>query len=241
MGETRQGVLSVAEEVRAVVFDFDYTLVDSSAGVIECVNHALARQGLAPASPEAVRRTIGLHLPDCFAQLTGEEPGETQELVRAFVARADEVMTPMTVLFEPVPRMVTALRRCGLRLGIVSTKYRYRIEGFLDEHGLRRGFDAIAGLEDVPAPKPDPAGLLATIGRLDAVPEAALYVGDSVVDAETAQRARVRFVAVLSGVTPRRAFAPYPAFATLDSVGDLPALLRCEAGEEQDAGDGRRG
>ena len=51
------------------------------------------------------------------------------------------------------------------------------------------------------------------------------YVGDSIVDAEAAARAGLRFIAVLSGVTPREAFETYAPAAVLPSVRELPALL----------------
>jgi phosphoglycolate phosphatase len=50
-------------------------------------------------------------------------------------------------------------------------------------------------------------------------------VGDSVVDAETAQRAGVPFVAVLSGVTPKTAFRDYTPLAIIDNLYSLPTLL----------------
>ncbi len=58
---------------RAVFFDFDFTLADSSEGIVVCMNHALARLGLPPASADAIRRTIGLDLHTALANLAGEE------------------------------------------------------------------------------------------------------------------------------------------------------------------------
>ena len=59
--------------LQGVLFDFDYTLADSSRGVIACANGALGEMGFAAASSEAVRRTIGLTLGDAFTVLTGAE------------------------------------------------------------------------------------------------------------------------------------------------------------------------
>jgi len=56
--------------------------------------------------------------------------------------------------------------------------------------------------------------------------EESLYVGDSVVDAQTASRAGVRFVAVLSGVTPLEHFGPYRVERILHGLVDLPAFLQ---------------
>ncbi|HEY9503221.1 MAG TPA: HAD hydrolase-like protein, partial [Pyrinomonadaceae bacterium] len=52
-----------------VLFDFDYTLADSSQGAIDCINFALAEMGLAPVSDEAACRTIGLSLNETFLNL----------------------------------------------------------------------------------------------------------------------------------------------------------------------------
>ena len=57
---------------RAVLFDFDFTLADSSEGIVVCMNHALARLGLPPAPADAIRRTIGLDLHTALANLAGE-------------------------------------------------------------------------------------------------------------------------------------------------------------------------
>jgi phosphoglycolate phosphatase len=212
-----------------ILFDFDYTLADSSPGVHECINYALGKLGLPAVSYDVACRTIGLSLPATLVRLAGaEQAARAPEYVRAFTARADQVMADSTALLDPVPAAIRRLRAQGLRLGIVSTKYRYRIATVLQRDDLLSCFDVIIGGEDVAAHKPDPAGLHMALARLACPVNAALYVGDSVVDAETAERASVRFLAVLSGVTPRDAFAPYPAWSMLDDLAGLPDLLAAQ-------------
>jgi len=212
---------------RTIVFDFDYTLADSSPGVIESVNYALARLGLPGASDEAIRKTIGLSLPNTLLMLAGEEhAAHADEFYRLFVERADEVMHNATQLFGFVPDVVQQLRDDGFRLGIVSSKFRRRIEAVLERDGLGHHFEVIVGGEDVTAFKPDPSGLFTAIERLSSTSQDTLYVGDSVTDAETARRASVPFVAVLSGMTPHADFANHPAHEVLGNVSELPGLLR---------------
>ncbi|MBN1811258.1 MAG: HAD-IA family hydrolase [Anaerolineae bacterium] len=214
---------------QTVVFDFDYTLADSSRGVIECIDFALGELGLPAASVEAARRTIGLSLSDTLLALSRpRQAARADEFARLFIERADEVMADLTVLFEPVLATVAVLKARGFFLGIVSTKFRYRIEAILEREGLRDAFDVIVGGEDVAEHKPDPAGLLTAIERLGGVPESTLYVGDSVTDAETAKRAGVPFVAVLSGVTPREAFLGYPVSGILESLAELLNVEGCQ-------------
>ena len=216
----------ILDNVDSVIFDFDYTLADSSPGVIESVNYALAQLGLPSASHEAIRRTIGLSLTETLKALAGPEQDHLAEAFHDhFVVRADEVMADATQLFDFVPSAIHALSERGLNLGIVSSKYRRRIEVVLDREALRDQFGVIVGGEDVAAFKPDPAGLLSATVKLSSKPANVLYVGDSLTDAETAKRASVPFVAVLSGVTERHEFSNHPVHRVLVSVSELPAIL----------------
>ena len=211
--------------VQAIILDFDYTLADSSRGIIECINFALGRLGLPLADDAVIRRTIGLPLSDALMVLGGEEYTQhTDDFTELFTERADEVMTDSTRLFDPVPETVAVLRGLGIRLGIVTLKYRYRIESILRRERLLDAFEVIIGAEDVSEHKPNPKALLAAIERLNCVRQNCFYVGDSVTDAKTAQRADTDFIAVLSGVTPRAAFDDYDVYIVLEDVSGLLSL-----------------
>jgi phosphoglycolate phosphatase len=212
---------------RAVIFDFDYTLADSTPGIVDCVNHAFQVLGLPPASAEAIRETVGLSIPATYERLTGEREGRrSREFRRLFVERADEVMLAGIKVFGSVKPVTEALLRDGMSLGIVSTKFRYRIEQALSRDGLEGIFAVIVGGEDVVVHKPDPTALNWAISRLGMVPADVLYVGDSTIDAETAFGAGTAFVAVLTGTTPREAFASYRVHAVIEDLAELPAVLR---------------
>jgi phosphoglycolate phosphatase len=183
----------VRQRFRAIVFDFDYTLADSSRGAVACITFALDALGLPAVSAEAAKRTIGLSLPDTFLELAGpQHAAQSDKFARLFIKQADQVMSGLTVLFESVPEVIEKLRSQGFSLGIVSTKFRYRIESVLRREGLLDAFAVIIGGEDVAKHKPDPTGLLTAVERLGGAPESALYVGDSVTDAQTAEREAFR-------------------------------------------------
>ena len=208
--------------LQAIIFDFDYTLADSSSGVIESVNFALNEMSLLTASPEAIRRTIGLSLPNTFLRLAGQQHiARSEEFSYLFIKRADEVMADLTILFDSVPRTIGLLKGHGVALGIVSTKFRYRIETILRRENLLDAFEVIVGGEDVPAHKPDPTGLLTAIKKIGSSLSGSLYMGDSVTDAETAKRAGVLFMAVLSGVTPREDFGDYEVYRIIEDLSEL--------------------
>jgi phosphoglycolate phosphatase len=211
---------------RAVIFDFDLTLADSSPGFDDCHRFAAGRLGLPPPDHESVRRTIGTPLPLAVPMLYGSAiDGRLDEYVGIYQVRADEVMTGLTVMLPGAAAAVRRLRDAGFLLAIVSQKLRYRVEDVLRRESLLDCFHVVLGAEDVPAFKPDPSGLRIALDRL-AVPDSdALYVGDTTIDAEAAAKATMRFVAVLTGPTTRADFAPHHPLALVESVADLPALL----------------
>lgn len=212
--------------LQAVIFDFDYTLADSSAGIVDCIRTSQAQMGMPPSAPEEIYPTIGLSVPDILATLNGEDQRpRAEEFARRFQARADEVMADNTAFYDGVPGVLEEIAGRGLRSAIASTKFRYRIEEILRRDDLADLVAVVIGAEDVSAHKPDPACLQAVLGQLDVPPGDAVYVGDSLPDAGAAQRAGIDFVAVLTGTTTTEQFAPFHPVAVLDSVTDLSDWL----------------
>ena len=193
------------------LFDFDYTLADSSRGIVMCFQDVLKRNGYRDIDDETIKRTIGLTLEQAFSSMTREkDPSVLAQWRKEYVAAADRVMNDATRFFEEVPEMFESLRREGAKIGIISTKYRYRIEDFLLRHFEQLPVDLIIGGEDVSLAKPSPEGINAALNRLGVSAEDTLYCGDSTVDGATAQNAGVDFMGVLHGVTPREELERYP-------------------------------
>lgn len=213
---------------RAVLFDFDFTLADSSEGIVASMNHALGRLGLPPAPADAIRRTIGLDLGSALGILAGEEwRSREDEFLEHFVRKADEVMVASTTFLPGAARVLRTLHDAGYRVGVVTTKYRHRVKDALERDGLRALVDVIVGADDVPQPKPAPDGLLQAAGSLGIPTRDCVFVGDSEVDAMAARVAGVGFVAVLSGTTEAEVFAGYPVRAVLAGVGEVVGEGNC--------------
>lgn len=213
--------------IRAVLFDFDLTLADSTRGAVECVNHALREMGLSQADSGQITKTVGLSLPRIFNALTSvSESAREEQFSRLFIQRADHVMVDLTVMFPHVRGVVDILRSSGFRTGIVSTKFRHRIQSILARDELNGSFDVIVGGEDVARHKPDPEGLNYALEALNVDAEHAIYVGDHPVDAEAAEQAGLRFVAVLSGSASPNDFDGRDRVDILSSLKELPACLK---------------
>ena len=212
-------------EMGAILFDFDFTLGDSSAGIITCVNRALTGMGLNQANPQIIATTIGLSLETMFGRLTGLDGSRALEFRQRFIHCADRIMAEHTQLYPWAPGLLRKLRERGCELGIVTTKRSYRIAEVLDREHLADTMDVVVGSDMVAEPKPSPEGLLLAVRHLGRPPSSVLYAGDTVTDAEAAHLAGIPFAAVLSGTTPAEAFEPFaPRVILPDARGILDLL-----------------
>lgn len=188
--------------MKAVIFDFDYTLGDSSRGIALSINYALKNMGYSVKDTEDIKRTIGLSLKETFFVLTSNDNLEdVKQFSKLFKEKADMVMVENTVLYPGVKDVLKKLRLMGYKISIVTTKFHYRIEQILKKFDAVDLIDVIVGAEDVKVEKPNPEGLLFAINQLKTNKQEVLYVGDSIVDAKTAENAGVNFAAVLTGTT----------------------------------------
>lgn len=204
------------------LFDFDYTLADSSRGIVMCYRNVLERHHHTGITDETIKRTIGKTLQESFSIMTGITDADTLEMYRKeYVKEADTHMTANTFLFPETIEVLTRLKTNGAKLGIISTKYRYRIMELLGKKLPENFLDIIVGGEDVQHSKPAPEGVLFAIGHLGCRKEDVLYVGDSTVDAETAQAAQVDFAGVLHGATTYDELAAYPHVAIMKTLAEL--------------------
>ncbi len=214
--------------VRRILFDFDYTLADSSEGILASVNHALEREGCPPADAETVRRMIGHSLEETFGQFI--DPRRTDCIARCkdwFMQYADTgEMVRQTVILPDVPQTLDRLRRSGYAMGIVSTKRRSTIADTLAVHDLGGYFRVIVGYEDVERLKPDPEGLFKALQALGGTVSDTVYVGDSLIDIQAARNAGLRIIALATGRTTYETLLAHAPDRTVRSFAELQEVLQ---------------
>jgi len=209
------------------LFDFDYTLVDATAGIVGSFNAALTQMGYPALEEDVIRRTVGMTLPNAFTLVTGEtDPELGKTFMRLFMEKAYAIMSPNTRLLPGCVELLSFLKENGYKAGIVSTKPRFRIMDILRRRDIERLVDVVVGYEDVEHHKPHPAALRKALDYLGAAEQDAIYVGDTVIDAEAARNAGVAFAAVTTGTTGKEDFAPYPCAAVYEDLFDLLRALR---------------
>lgn len=214
--------------MKAVLFDWDGTLVDSRQTVLEAYRRA-SREVLGldfPSGPAEEQSVLTGHTRVSFAPLAGDD--ETLERVIAATAEAYLRATP-ALAFVGAADLLDALHAGGVAIGVVTSKLRRAFEHDAELLGLRDRIDAaVAGDDDHP-PKPDPAPLRACLAELGVEPAAALFVGDGPDDIAAGRAAGVRTVAALHGFAPQTVLGAGPD-RTVDSLAELRAVLAAELG-----------
>lgn len=210
------------ERYNAILFDFDFTLGDSSIGISESVNHALARMGYEPVADRRIHEMIGLPLKIICQRLTGIEDEATAATFRThFHELAATRVVESSSLYPGVSGLLLDLKKQGKALGVVSTKSRKPLVDILEMHSIHEHFEVVISGEDVANHKPHPEGLLLAAETINLKPDQILYVGDTILDAEAASAAGMDFVAVLSGTTTCKDFANCTVLSILESVTQL--------------------
>ena len=105
------------------LFDFDYTLADSSRGIVTCFRNVLNQHGYTDVTDEHIKRTIGKTLEESFSILTGvTDEDQLAGFKSEYRKEADTHMTINTVLFLETKSVLLALKDAGAFIGIISTK-----------------------------------------------------------------------------------------------------------------------
>lgn len=217
--------------LKAIIFDFDYTLGDSTEGIVESANYAFEKLGYDRHTKEQIRKTIGLSLKESFYLLQPEgNCREAEQFQKYFVEKADDVMVANTVLYDGVKELLEKWKQDGYQIGIVTTKYRYRISDIFKKFHAGDLLDFIVGGDDVSEKKPDPEGIFLALKKFHCDKSQILYIGDSIVDAKTAQNAQVDFAAVLTGTTSKEEFEAFPYVMIGKDIQDVNRYMEnCNA------------
>jgi len=177
--------------ISAVIFDCDGVMFDSRQANINFYNHLLARFNLPPINEEQVP-FVHMHTADESVRYLFHGTLHTEE---AQSYRLDMDYTSFIKDMIEEPGLKELLRKLQPRFGLaVATNRSNTINDVLERHGLKAFFDIVISSLDVHKPKPHPEAIFKILNFFQLSPKQCIYVGDSLVDYETALAAGVPFI-----------------------------------------------
>lgn len=165
---------------RAVLFDFDGTLVDSAPDLAAAANDMRAARGEPAVDYLHLRAHAGSGARGMLGAAFGCRPADPhyEALRDEFLTRYQACMLERAQLFAGVERMLAALHRHGLPWGIVTNKAMRMAQPMAQHLGLAHGCRVLVAGDTTAHTKPHPAPLLEAARRLQLEPAACVYVGD---------------------------------------------------------------
>jgi pyrophosphatase PpaX len=232
----------LSTERRAILFDLDGTLIDTTNLILRCFEHSWQNVCGLEHSREALIETFGIPLREAMRSLmietskfntASEIEGEVDLIERLLteyrlfnVANHDAMACP----FDDVEQVIRELRARGYLIGVVTSKGRdLAIRGLdLCSRDMIIGglIDVAVFLEDTDKHKPDPEPILAALEKLNALPAYSAYVGDSRPDMIAGRRAGVQTVAALWGPFPRAELEREHPDHLAESITELLEIFR---------------
>ncbi|MBM4168137.1 MAG: HAD family hydrolase [Ignavibacteria bacterium] len=207
---------NTSNQFRALLFDFDGTLLDSFSVHYEAYEFMFARFGIEVTK----EKFLNSYSPNWYH--TYEAFGLPKEHWSAADACwIEEAQKQHATLLPGVRETLTKLEKNFL-LGLVTSGSKTRVFNDLERTGIAHLFRTIVTGDDIQNPKPSPDGLEVALRDLQVQPSEVMYVGDALADYEMARAANVRFIGVRSEFASSEFDDPD---CRIVSVTELPRIL----------------
>jgi phosphoglycolate phosphatase len=180
--------------IECVIYDCDGVLFDSLDSNARLYNHIAASVGRSPLTAEEVQYCHAHTVFESISHIFRHDP-ELENEALAFWKTIDIRDFIVYLRMEPnLLETLQLLRQGGIKLAI-STSRTTSMKHIMEKFDLWPYFDMVVTALDVERPKPDPESVEKILAALKIPRDRVLYLGDSLVDRETALSSGVRFVA----------------------------------------------
>lgn len=204
--------------LKAILFDFDGTLVDSEPiTLLEFINLMKNYHYSIPTN-EQLRSLRGIPVDTIIKKLLPHISDEKiKEMYEFKNKNADRFMQKIK-LFPHVKKVITQLKN-QYKLAIVTSRRRRGLDMLLQQHNVKHLFEVCVAKEDVVNHKPHPEGILKAIHLLGINKEHAIYVGDAETDVMTASAAGISCVMI------SKSSQNYGAKHHISGISELPLII----------------
>ncbi|MBK8266916.1 MAG: HAD-IA family hydrolase [Planctomycetes bacterium] len=214
-------------DIRAILFDLDGTLIDSLPDIAAALNRALEEFKLSRADTRDVRRWIGDGIVTLCERALAQQ--HAVERLVAFVPRMrmayEANAASETTCFPNIMQILDLLQVENIKSAVLTNKPHALTLQILDAMGLTSRFQCVKGYRNESDKKPSPTQALSIARELAIAPAQCVVVGDSPIDIETARRAGMHSIGVTWGYRDRSELDAAKPDAIIDDPLKIFSLL----------------
>lgn len=209
--------------IKAVLFDFDGTLIDTNELIFKSYRKAFNEVLNREIEDEEILKLYGRPLYGSLMEYG--EPGEMlYKVYREFNETQHDLLAKP---FDGVCEGIKEISDKGYKIGIVTSKRIHLVKRGLDLIGISDFFDVIITPDDTQKGKPDPEPILLGCEKLDVLPKETVYVGDSIFDMQAAKAAGTQLCAVKYTLTDHQSILAFEPEFFVDSIQEFANCLGC--------------
>ncbi len=215
----------MVKKYKAVIFDWDGTLMDSEERIVDSIQVAARECGFPVLSDYDSKQIIGLSLEKAILGLyPNAEQSQVVAMAEAYTQYfLEDSKIPMQA-FDGAESLLFNLKQYGLKLAIATGKSRKGLDQVLGECGFGVYFDMTRTPVES-ASKPDPLMLEQILAEFSLSVDEAVMIGDTTFDMEMAQNIGMDCIALSHGVHQMELLAEYNPVAQLGSLQELNVWL----------------
>ena len=206
---------------KVIIFDWDGTLVDSTARIVDSMQMAAAKVDMPKLTDHTIQQIIGLGLPEALRKLWPEISGEQLLEMRRLYSANFSIHSNVDADFFPQAHdFFEELQGLGYVLAVATGKTRKGLDEMFDGLAVRDVF-AITRCADETTSKPDPHMLEEILAELKLSSKQALMVGDTSFDLDMARAINMDAVGMTHGAHESEILVASGAKALCHSLNDL--------------------
>jgi phosphoglycolate phosphatase len=186
---------------KAIIFDLDGTLIDSLEDIAVCMNQVLKELNLPTHKIDDYKYFVGGGISILVENaLDKNTSDETKELVtEKFKIVYDQKLHAKTLPYDGIYDLLDELKRLDFKIGILSNKPHEFTIAYAKNLFSKYDMKEVHGQKSHIAKKPDPIAAIQIAQSFDVPCEEVYFVGDTMVDMQTAVNAKMIGIGVLWG------------------------------------------
>jgi len=197
-----------------ILFDLDGTLVDTAPDLMNAHNHVMKKFGFETKSPEKVKALIGKGAATMISKsLWGQAKKELKKIkeknvkdkmVKEFIQFYGDNILVESKLINGIKEVLSWCKNNNISMGVCTNKQEHLAIDLLKKIGINKYFEYVAGCNTFDYCKPDARHLTNVVKIMSGDIKKTIMIGDSEVDALSAQNASVPFVLLENGYTDKK-------------------------------------